>query len=155
VSPGRPVIESVTTITRRSLVRVGALTAAASLAGLRSWAAPAPAAAAPGHLLRSSYAGRVGEDFRTGSVDLRLLSVADVAGAAADKSLAGSEDAFVLAFSGPLDAALHSGTHAVAHTALGSFALFVSEVGRPASERRYEAVVDRSRHPHGGVRRHR
>ena len=68
----------------------------------------------------------------------------DLAGAAVDKSLAGSEDAFVLAFAGPLDAALEGGTHAVTHPALGTFELFVSAVEQPQSERRYEAVIDRS-----------
>ena len=131
------------TLTRRSLLRAGALGAAATFVGLRPWAA-APAAAAPGHLLRSSYDGLVGQGFRVGSADLRLLSVDDLAGAAVDKSLAGSEDAFVLAFAGPLDAALEGGTHSVTHPALGSFELFVSEVEQPQSERRYEAVIDRS-----------
>jgi hypothetical protein len=50
----------------------------------------------------------------------------------------------VLAFSGPLGAALDGGTHAVTHPALGSFELFVSGVEQPRSDRRYEAVVDRS-----------
>jgi hypothetical protein len=131
------------TLTRRSLLHAGAIGAAASLAGLRPWA-PAPAAAVPGHLLRSSYTGLVGQSFTIGSADLRLRSVGDLAGAAVDKSLAGSEDAFVLAFSGPLDAALEGVTHAVTHPALGSFELFVSEVGQPRSERRFEAVIDRS-----------
>ena len=131
------------TLTRRSLVRAGALAVAATLVGLRPWAA-APAAAAPGHLLRSSYEGLAGEGFRVGSADLRLLSVDDLAGAAVERSLAGSEDAFVLVFAGPLDAALDGGTHSVTHPALGGFELFVSEVERPQSERRYEAVIDRS-----------
>jgi hypothetical protein len=136
-------MDSVSTLTRRSLIRAGTFTAAASLVGLRSWA-PAPAVAAPGHLRRSSYAGRVGDSFRVGPVDLRLLSVDDLGGAAVDRSLAGSEDAFALAFSGPLAAALEGGTHSVTHPALGGFELFVSEVERPHSERRYEAVIDRS-----------
>jgi hypothetical protein len=117
--------------------------ATATFVGLRPWAA-SPAAAAPGHLLRSSYDGLVGENFRVGSGNLRLLSVDDLAGAAVFKSLAGSDDAFVLEFSGPLDAALESGTHSVTHAALGGFELFVSEVEQPRSERRYEAVIDRS-----------
>ena len=131
------------TITRRSLIRAGALGAAASLVALRPWAA-APAAAAPGHLRRSSYVGLVGERFRVGSIDLRLLSVDDLAGAAVDTSLACSEDAFVLAFAGALGAPLAGGTHSVTHLALGGFELFISGVGRPGSERRYDAVIDRS-----------
>jgi len=86
----------------------------------------------------------VGERFKVGSADLRLLSVDDLASAAVEKSLVGREDAFVLAFAGPLDAALEGGTKSVRHPALGRFKLFVSEVGQPHSLRRYEAVIDRS-----------
>ena len=131
------------TLTRRSLLRAGALGAAATFVGLRPWAA-APATAAPWHLLRSSYDGLLGEGFRVGSVDLRLLSVDDLAGAAVDKSLVGNDDAFVLAFAGPLDEALEGATHPVRCPALGRFELFVSEVEQPQSERHYEAVIDRS-----------
>jgi hypothetical protein len=143
MSASTPLVQPELTLTRRSLFHAGALGAAATFVGLRPWAA-APAAAAPGHLLRSSYDGLAGDVFRVGSVDLRLLSVDDLAGAAVDKSLAGSEDAFVLAFAGLLAAPLESGTHSVTHPALGSFELFISEVEQPQSERRYEAVIDRS-----------
>jgi hypothetical protein len=142
LSASRPLVPPALALTRRSLLGAGAL-GAATVVGLRPWVA-APAAAAPGHLLRSSYLGRVGEGFTVGSADLRLMSVDDLAGAAVEKSLVGSEDAFVLAFAGPLDAALAGGTHPVRHPALGRFELFVSEVGQPRSERRYEAVIDRS-----------
>jgi hypothetical protein len=132
-----------TAFTRRSLLRSGALASVAALVGLRPWAA-APAAAAPSHLLRSSYEGLVGQRFGAGSVELTLVSVADVAGAAIDASLAGSEDAFVLTFTGALEPALESGTHTLSHPGLGSFELFLSAVEQPRSDRRYEAVVDRS-----------
>jgi len=129
-------------LTRRSLIRSGTAVAA-TLVGLRPWA-PARAAAAPSHLLRSSYADLVGRRFTTGSVELRLLAVSDLAGAAASPSLVGNEDAFALAFSGPLDAPLGAGTHPMRNAELGTFELFVSPVERPRSDRRYEAVVDRS-----------
>ena len=132
-----------TTLTRRSLLRTGALATAATFAGLGPWAA-ARAAAAGSHLLRSSYTGLVGQRFAAGSVALRLLSVADVAGAAGNRSLVGSEDAFVLTFSGPLDPALEAGTHTLRNAALGTFELFLSPVGKPRKDQRYEAVVDRS-----------
>jgi hypothetical protein len=138
------------TLTRRSLLRTGALATAATLVGLERWA-PARARAAASHLVRSSYAGLVGQRFAAGPVELRLLSVADVAGAAGDPSLAGSEDAFVLTFSGRLDAALEAGTHTLSNAELGTFELFLSPVEQPRDDRRYEAVVDRSvgvpRHP--------
>jgi hypothetical protein len=132
-----------TTITRRSLLRTGALATAATFAGLRPWAA-ARAEAAASHLRRSSYTGLVGQRFAVGAVELRLLSVADVAGAAANRSLAGSQDAFVLTLSGPLDRVLEAGTHTVSNAELGKFELFVAPVGRPRRDRRYEAVIDRS-----------
>jgi hypothetical protein len=132
-----------TSLTRRSLLRTGAAAAAAMLVGLRPWA-PAAAAASAGHLLHSSYTGLEGQSFAIGAGALRLLSVSDLAGAAVDPSLAGSEDAFALTFSGPLDAALEAGTHTLSHADLGSFELFVSPVEQPRSDRRYEAVVDRS-----------
>ena len=130
-------------LTRRALLRNGAAATAAALLGARPWAA-APAAASAGYLRRSSYERLVGQRFRVGSVGLRLLSVSDVAGAKRDKSLVGSEDAFALAFSGPLDAALESGIHTLRHAELGTFELFVSPVDRPRRDRRYEAVIDRS-----------
>jgi hypothetical protein len=139
----RPAMRTTSTLTRRSLLRAGALATAATLAGVRPWGA-APAAAAAGHLRRSSYEGLIGQGFTIGSVELRLLSVSDLAGAAADKSLAASEDAFVLAFSGPLDAPLEAGTHTVTHPELATFDLFLSPVEHPREDRRYEAVVDRS-----------
>jgi hypothetical protein len=131
------------TLTRRSLLRSGAAAGAAMFVGLRPWAT-AHAAGAPGHLLRSSYEGLVGHRFTVGSGELRLLSISDVAGAAVDGSLAGSEDAFVLPFSGPLEPALECGVHTVTHPGLGTFELFLAPVDRPDSERRYEALVDRS-----------
>jgi hypothetical protein len=131
------------TVTRRSLLRTGALATAATFTGLRPWTA-ARAQAAASHLVRSSYASLVGKRFVVGSVALRLLSVADVAGAAGNPSLAGSQDAFVLTFSGPLDPALEARTHTLSNAALGKFELFLSPVGIPHGDRRYEAVIDRS-----------
>ena len=111
--------------------------------GLRPWAA-APAVAAGPHLVRSSWAGLVQQSFAVGSVELRLHAVADVAGAARDRSLKGSEDAFALTFSGPAAEALESGIHTLSHPALGPFELFISPVERPGTDRIYEAVIDRS-----------
>ena len=129
-----------TLLTRRTLLGLGATAAGAALAG--AW--PEWATAAPSHLRRSSYAGRVGQRFAAGSVPLRLVSVADVAGAARDRSLAGSDDAFVLVFSGPLDRPLEPGIQRLSARGLGRFELFVSAVERPGADRRYEAVIDRS-----------
>ena len=130
------------TLTRRTLLRDGAAATAAALLGGAIFAT-APALASESHLRRSSYAGLVGQSFWADSVELSLLSVSDVAGAKSAKSLAGSEDAFVLTFSASRNAALKAGTHTFRHSRLGEFELFVSPVGRPA-DRVYEAVVDRS-----------
>jgi hypothetical protein len=134
-------------LTRRSLLRVGAAAGAGTFVGIRPWATgSASAAGGPAlHLRRSSYTGLTGQSFTLASGGtLRLLSVSDVAGAAVHKSLARSEDAFVLAFSRPLDAVLEAGTYTLSHPELGAFELFVSPVGRPRRDRRYEAVIDRS-----------
>src|SRR3954462_7039211 len=96
---------------RRSLLRLGAAASAGTLVGIRPWAT-ASAAAAGGlalHLRRSSYTRLTGQSFTLRSGTLRLLLVSDVAGAAKNKSLAGAEAAFVLAFSRPLDAVVESG----------------------------------------------
>jgi hypothetical protein len=131
-------------ITRRTLLRTGAAATAATLFGLRPWAAAPAAAASGGHLVRSSYAGLARRSFVVGSVKLRLQSISDVAGAAHERSLVGSEHAFVLTFSGPRSQPLESGTHRLRHPDLGSFDLFLSPVKRPSTDRRYEAVIDRS-----------
>ncbi len=131
------------TLTRRTLIRNGAAAGMAAMLGTRPWSA-APAAASDGHLRRSSYSGLVGQSFSVGSGELRLLSVADVAGANSAKSLVGSEHAFVLTFSGPRSAPLDGGVHRFWHPRLGTFPLFMSPVGLPRDDRRYEAVIDRS-----------
>src|SRR3954468_22821504 len=109
-------------LSRRSLLRLGAAAGAGTLVGIRPWATASAAAASgsAGHLLRSSYTGLTGQSFALASGKLRLLSVSDVAGAAVKKSLAGSEDAFVLAFSRPLDAVLEAGTLTLSHAELGA-----------------------------------
>lgn len=133
-------------LTRRSLLRAGAAAGAAAMVGVRPWAAMA--AGGPGYLTRSAYAGLEGTSFtvETGAkpVVLRLVSVSDVAGAATSRSLAGSDDAFALTFSGPLATPLDSGIHTLHHPSLGSFELFSSPVDTPDGARTYEVVVDRS-----------
>lgn len=130
-------------LTRRSLLRMGVLAAAGTLGGVRPWAVPAAEAAAS-HLRRSSWTRLLGQRFTFGSVQLRLVTVTNVAGAAKNRSLAGSEDAFVLTFAGPLAPALRTGTYTLQSARLGRFELFLSPVGRPGKDQRYEAVIDRS-----------
>ena len=131
------------TLTRRTLIRNGGAAGIAAMLGTRPWSV-ASAAASAGHLQRSSWAELVGQSFMAGSVELRLVSVSDVAGAKHARSLVGSEDAFVLTFSGPRSARLETGIHRFGHPRLGTFELFVSPVGLPQTDLRYEAVIDRS-----------
>jgi hypothetical protein len=138
-------MDEMTGLTRRTLLCAGATAGAAAALGVKPWAA---AAAGPGYLSRSGYAGLEGTHFtvETGAepVVLRLESVSDVAGAASRRALAGSEDAFALTFSGPLASPLDSGIHTLHHPRLGSFELFGSPVDAPEGDRTYEVVVDRS-----------
>jgi hypothetical protein len=132
-------------VTRRSLLATGGLAGAAFATGLRPWA-PATAEAAtdtPSYLIRSSYqslsTNSFGTSLRGDTANLTLLSVDDLAAAATDKSLAGSEDAFSLTFSSsaPLTAEIHT----FSHPDLGVFDLFVAAV---ENKGRYEVLVNRS-----------
>jgi hypothetical protein len=116
--------------------------------GIRPWA-PAQAEAAtssdtPSYLLRSSYLSlstqSFGASLRGATSDLTLQAVEDLpAAATADKSLAGSEDAFSLSFSAssPLTAEIHT----FSHPDLGVFDVFIAPV---ENQGRYEVVVNRS-----------
>jgi hypothetical protein len=114
--------------------------------GIRPWS-PATAQAAadtPSYLIRSSYQSlstkSFGTSLRGATADLTLLSVDDLpAAAAADKSLAGSEDAFSLAFDS--SAALSPEIHTFSHPDLGVFDLFIAPV---ENQGHYEVVVNRS-----------
>jgi hypothetical protein len=133
-------------LTRRNLLATGGLAGAAMVVGIRPWS-PATAQAAadtPSYLIRSSYQSlstkSFGTSLRGATADLTLLSVDDLpAAAAADKSLAGSEDAFSLAFdsSAPLSAEIHT----FSHPDLGVFDLFIAPV---ENQGHYEVVVNRS-----------
>jgi hypothetical protein len=115
--------------------------------GLRPWEASPALAAAPGHLRRSAYTGLEGSTFAVAGAapqSVRLLSISDVAGAASQGRLVGSDDAFVLTFAGGVSSPLASGIHALSHPWLGSFDVFVSPVDVPAGDQRYEVLVDRS-----------
>ena len=122
---------------------MGALATAATLGGRRPWDA-ATAEAAASHLRRSSWSRLPGQRFAAGGVQLQLLTVTNVAGASVNAALAGSDDAFVLTFSGPRTPVLRAGTYTLQNARLGRFELFLSPVARPGKDQRYEAVVDRS-----------
>jgi hypothetical protein len=138
-------IDHTTGLTRRALLCAGATAGAAVVLGVRPWAA---SAAGGGYLTRAAYAGLEGTEFtvETGArtVALRLETVSDLAGAASQPALVGSDDAFALTFSGPLSTPLDSGIHTLHHPRLGTFELFSSPVDDPDRDRHYEVVVDRS-----------
>jgi hypothetical protein len=140
-SPGRGV-------TRRRLLATGGAAGAAAALGFRPWGPPAAAAATtpgdtPRYLLRSSYLNLSTPDFGTSrlgtAAGLKLEAVSDLNAMGADKKLAGSEDAFALAFSS--DTPVESGTRSFAHPDLGVFELFLSPI---EGHGLYEVVVNRS-----------
>jgi hypothetical protein len=123
-----------TSITRRSLVRSAGAAAGAALVGLRPWSAAVAEAAAASHLRRSTYARIRSRRFTATAggrvVPLRLLRAR------------GSEHAFSLVFAGPAGLPLTGGTYTLRHRRLGAFRLFLTPVGAPGRDVRYEAVVD-------------
>jgi hypothetical protein len=119
----------------------------AAVIGGRAWS-PASAEAAtasdvPAYLLRSSYLDLSTPAFTAsmlGNVtELTLDGVWDLEGSAEGKSVAGSEDAFSLAFSskGQLD----PGIHTFSHPDVGIFDFFIAASGNAGE---YEVVVNRS-----------
>jgi hypothetical protein len=134
-------------LTRRGALQAGAASAATAYFLLHPWAAQAAAAGgstdAPAYLLRSSYLGLENPTFAVGATTLRLEEVADLAAAPEVPSLRDAEDAFSLSFSGPGVGSLAPGTHQIRHSELGTFDLYVGQVGRANSDQRLEIVVNR------------
>jgi hypothetical protein len=124
-----------TSMTRRLLLRSGAAAAGATVVGLRPWSPGVADAAMPRYLRRSTYLRLRSRRFTAHAggrtAVLRLVSAK------------GRNAAFSLTFAGPLGAPLEAGTHTLRHPALGRFQLFLSPVGAPGRDLRYEAVIDR------------
>ena len=137
-------------LTRREALTLGAAAGAVAMTGIPG-ATLATAAAAtvggpggPSYLRRGSYLDRVGQVFMAGDHVLRLIEVADVEGARANRALVGRDEVFALRFSGVADV-IDAGIHVFDHEQLGPFPLFISAVGRPAGTRQtYEATIDRT-----------
>jgi hypothetical protein len=124
-------------LTRRALIKDGGTaTAALWVLGGGAVAEAAPA----GYLRRSGYAGLVGTHFSVaGASPLTLDAITDIGG----RALRGSDAAFSLTLSGPVDGALAQGVHTLRHPQLGSFALFLVPVGLPADGRQsYDITID-------------
>ena len=131
-------------LTRRRALQAGAAGAAAAFLVTSPWAAKAVAAAegGAGYLVRSSWAGVSDPMFAVGNTTLRLEGVADLPAAANVASLRDSEDAFALIFSGHGVGQLDAGIHQIRHREMGSFYMYVGQVGAPGDER-LEVVVNR------------
>lgn len=130
-------------LTRRGALQAGGAGAAAAFLLLNPWASRALAAAeasdVPPYLSRSSWLGVDNKTFAAGNTTLRLESVGDLPAATQVAALRGSEDAFTVTFSG---ARLDAGIHELRHSELGSFHVFVGQVGAPGDER-LEVIVNR------------
>jgi hypothetical protein len=135
-------------LTRRGLLQAGGAAGAAALVGAKPWApATAEAAGRPSPLRRSSYTSLRSTAFSVSGIGVKLLSVSDLPAAATVKSLAGSEDAFSLVFSGPRSTTLAQGIHSFTNRDLGSFELFLVPIDIPADDQHYEVVVSTYRKP--------
>ena len=136
--------EETLVLTRRRALQAGGAGAAAAFLLVNPWASKAIAAAegtteVSDYLLRSAWLGVTNPQFAVGNGTLTLERVADLPAAANVTALRGSEDAFTLTFSG---AKLEQGIHEIRHSELGSFYVYVGEVGAPGDER-LEVVVNR------------
>jgi hypothetical protein len=143
--------------TRRDLLKAGLMAGIAAVipveaveAAVRpaAAAAPAPGAAVPAALFRSTFTPLLGERFgargSTAPVALRLAAVRDLPHA--DRlALVDSEDCFSLRFDGPARRPLAQGTYTLWHASLGAFPLFLVPMGlgRQGRVLGYEAVINR------------
>jgi hypothetical protein len=129
-------------VTRRRLLATGGVAGAAAIVGFRPWAPDQAAAASdvPNYLLRSSYLSLSSPSFSAAGLPLKLEGVSDLPPAVRGGSLAGSEDAFALAFSSPQDVA--QGLYTFSHADLGEFDFFIAPVEQKSGT--YEVVVNRS-----------
>lgn len=136
-------------ISRRRLLELGGAAALGALVA-GPWPNPGPAGgsaatATPAHLLRSAYAGLVGERFTVARADaapvaLRLVAVNDL-----QRSAAGHEEAFSLLFAGAASAPLEQAVRELRHPSLGRFSLLLVPTTTRRRGPHYEAIVNRLR----------
>ena len=144
-----PLEPSVSALTRRRLVQLGAGGAAALYLGaFERLGASAAAAAAPAPLRRSSYRLLAERSFQVW-VDgvpqvLELIAAEDLPIADTVTALQGLDDAFALRFTGAADAAFTGATREIVHPRLGRFSLFLAPVDQRSDVQRYEAIIDRT-----------
>ena len=134
-------------LTRRRLLTWGATAAIAATLPLVG--AARNALGRERWLRRGSYAGRVGETFRTvvadgRQVSLRLITVEDLVGTSpSGNSLAGSGDSFLLEFQGPTSPHVEQGMCELQHPAFGRGTLFLVPEAPRSTGSRYAVVVNR------------
>lgn len=131
-------------LTRRRLLVAGGAATAAVLVPVEARASTGPHTRTPSHLRRSSYASLRTPDFRLANGGASTVVRLDGVGDLSDARLAGSEDAFSLAFSGDPLAQVAETQSTLSHPELGSFELLVAPVGKPGARQDYEAIVNRS-----------
>jgi hypothetical protein len=129
--------EAAASWTRRTLLKVGGVTAAALvLPGTAFGRAVNPRFGLNNHLRRSSYHRLIGQRFRVAdSPSLKLEHVRDL-----NTMQAGSESSFALIFSGPV--VLEGQVPQLYHRWLGSFPLLLSPGPETAHGRTYTAVIN-------------
>lgn len=154
VTAGHPVGTPLSVdLTRRRLLELsGAAVLGAMIA--QAWplsqtaSAPAGTGAAAPHLLRSGYAGLVGQRFAIAAggaspLSVRLVEIRDLGRAAP-----GHEDAFALRFHGPRAPRLEQAVHELRHSQLGRFHLLLAPSGTGRRGQDYEAIINRLRPAH-------
>jgi hypothetical protein len=146
------VLEAVmSAVSRRNLLRTGALVGAAALvprtvSAAVGKAAPSRAPLAASWPLRSTFAAQIGSTFVVNGrslkpVRLMLAEVGDVPSARTAGTV-GYEETFAVRFDGPAGLRLRQGTYELRHAALGTLQIFIVPVGSPAKVQAYEAIFN-------------
>jgi hypothetical protein len=134
------VIHASSPVTRRQLLAWGA--AAGAAATLRGLVGAPASVARQSWMRRATYTGRIGQTFHAvadgSGVALRLAAVEDL------PTLAGSDDAFLLEFSGPRAPRLTQGVVELRHKALGRTQLFLVPEAPGEHGQSYAVVVNRA-----------
>lgn len=136
-------------LTRRSLVQVGAAGAATIWLGkLGGLEGKAQAATGGDALRRSTYLSLASADFKVTADgrahSLELVGVEDLPIASRVPSLRNSDEAFSLRFRGAAGNSFGQGIHQLSHQQLGTSSLFIAPIEKPGNHQDYEILVDRT-----------
>jgi len=134
-------------LSRAGLLKLGAATAltvgltpTGEALARRAEAVPRIDPATPWYLRVERYVPHIGELFRVGRdtaepLVVRLVTV---------QRLTRNGDAFSLVFRGAQGDRLESGIHPITNRSLGSFSLFLAQIGRGIDGQGFQAIVNRS-----------